>query len=182
MEKAELDENQNENINNQEYSENSYDLSEEKLRKNIPIKSKKVSIGSSILHILPIKLNDKNNCQRKPVDEYFEKFIKKNEDEKNDDYDCTLFRGRLLNGKKINIENNDNLKINYFLLEKDEEINYDDAPDEFCDQNEKEKNEYKISTNRKANEYYVWKYDSSIEKDNNLLLLENNIKKLDILS
>ena len=169
MEKAELDENQNENINHQEYSENSYDLSEEKLRKNIPIKSKKVSIGSSILHILPIKLNDKNNCQRKPVDEYFEKFIKKNEDEKNDDYDCTLFRGRLLNGKKINIENNDNLKINYVVLEKDEE-------------NEKEKNEYKISTNRKANEYYVWKYDSSIEKDNNLLLLENNIKKLDILS
>ena len=169
MEKAELDENQNENINHQEYSENSYDLSEEKLRKNIPIKSKKVSIGSSILHILPIKLNDKNNCQRKPVDEYFEKFIKKNEDEKNDDYDCTLFRGRLLNGKKINIENNDNLKINYVVLEKDEE-------------NEKEKNEYKISINRKVNEYYVWKYDSSIEKDNNLLLLENNIKKLDILS
>ena len=169
MEKAELDENQNENINHQEYSENSYDLSEEKLRKNIPIKSKKISIGSSILHILPIKLNDKNNCQRKPVDEYFEKFIKKNEDEKNDDYDCTLFRGRLLNGKKINIENNDNLKINYVVLEKDEE-------------NEKEKNEYKISINRKVNEYYVWKYDSSIEKDNNLLLLENNIKKLDILS
>lgn len=169
MEKAELDENQNENINHQEYSENSYDLSEEKLRKNIPIKSKKVSIGSSILHILPIKLNDKNNCQRKPVDEYFEKFIKKNEDEKNDDYDCTLFRGRLLNGKKINIENNENLKINYVVLEKDEE-------------NEKEKNEYKISINRKVNEYYVWKYDSSIEKDNNLLLLENNIKKLDILS
>ena len=169
MEKAELDENQNENINHQEYSENSYDLSEEKLRKNIPIKSKKVSVGSSILHILPIKLNDKNNCQRKPVDEYFEKFIKKNEDEKNDDYDCTLFRGRLLNGKKINIENNDNLKINYVVLEKDEE-------------NEKEKNEYKISINRKVNEYYVWKYDSSIEKDNNLLLLENNIKKLDILS
>ena len=169
MEKAELDENQNENINHQEYSENSYDLSEEKLRKNITIKSKKISIGSSILHILPIKLNDKNNCQRKPVDEYFEKFIKKNEDEKNDDYDCTLFRGRLLNGKKINIEKNDNLKINYFVLEKDEE-------------NEKEKNEYKISINRKVNEYYVWKYDSSIEKDNNLLLLENNIKKLDILS
>ena len=169
MEKAELDENQNENINHQEYSENSYDLSEEKLRKNIPIKSKRVSVGSSILHILPIKLNDKNNCQRKPVDEYFEKFIKKNEDEKNDDYDCTLFRGRLLNGKKINIENNENLKINYVVLEKDEE-------------NEKEKNEYKISINRKVNEYYVWKYDSSIEKDNNLLLLENNIKKLDILS
>ena len=168
MEEAEFDENQNENINNQQYnSDNSYDLSEEKIKKMQPSKPKKISCGTSTLHILPIKLNDKNKCQRKPVDEYFEKYIKKSEEVKNDNYDCTLFRGRILNGKKINVENKDNFKINYIELKKEEE---------------NDDNKYTISINRKVNEYYVWKYDSFIEKDNNLMLLENNIKKLDILS
>ena len=166
MENAELEENQNENIINKDYSDNSYELSEEKINPIQPSKPKKISCGSSVLHILPVKLNDAKKCQRKPVDELFEKFIIKNEDEKNDNYDSCLFRGRLLNGKKINIENNDNFKMNYIELIKDEENN----------------NDYKISINRKVNEYYVWKYDSTIEKDNNLLMLENNMKKLDILS
>lgn len=170
MQKAELvekiDEN-TDNINEQEYSDNSYDLSEEKLKKIEPSKPKKVKCGSSVLHILPVKLNDNNKCQRKPVDEYFEKYIKKNEEINTDNYDCTLFRGRLLNGKKINIENKDDFKINYIELIQSEE---------------NENNEYKIKTNRKVNEYYVWKYDSLIEKDDNLMALVDNMKKLDILS
>ena len=170
MKEAEFDENENENL--QQYSENSdnsYDLSEGKIEKikKKQSKPKKISCGTSTLHILPVKLNDKNKIQRKPVDEYFEKYIKKNEEEKNDNYDYTLFRGRLLNGKKINIENNEHYHINYIELIKEEESN---------------ENKYKISANKKVNEYYVWKYDSLIEKDNNLILFENNIKKLDILS
>ena len=165
MEKAELDENKSENLNNDECG--SYDLSEGKINKFAPQKSKKISLGTSTLHILPAKLKDTNKYQRKPVDELFEKYIKKNEDIKDDNYDCTLFRGRLLNGKKINLQDNDNFKINYVELIKEEEI---------------DKCEYKILNNKKVNEYYVWKYDSGIEKDNNLIQLENNIKKLDILS
>ena len=166
MESGEVEENKNENIAQEEFSDNSYDLSEEKLNKYVPQKSKKIQCGSSTLHILPVKLNDENKCQRKPVDEYFEKYIKKNDEEKSDNYDCTLFRGRLLNGKKVNIENKDNFKINFIELIKEDD---DD-------------NSYKISINRKVNDYYVWKYDALIEKDNNLMNLENNMKKLDILS
>ena len=167
MESAEIEENQNENIVNQELSENSYDLSEEKINKYKPTKTKKITCGSSTLHILPVKLNDKNKCQRKPVDNYFEKYIKSNETEKSDNYDCTLFRGRWLNGKKINIEKNENFRINYIELLKKEENN---------------DNNYQILINRKIDNYYVWKYDSLIEKDNNLINLEKNIEKLDILS
>ena len=167
MEKAEIeDENQNENINEQENSDNSYDLSESKIKKLQPSKPKKIGCGSSTLHILPIKLNDNNKCQRKPVDDMFEKFIKNNEEIKKDNYDSTLFRGRLLNGKKINIENNEDFKINYIELIKEDNDN----------------NEYKINTIRKVNDYYVWKYDSLIENDNNLLNLMDNVKKLDVLS
>ena len=167
MESAQIEEDQNENIVNQELNDNSYDLSEEKINNYQPSKPKKISCGSSTLHILPVKLNDKNKCQRKPVDNLFEKFIKINENEKSDNYDCTLFRGRWLNGKKINIENNENFRINYIELMKKEENN---------------DNNYQISINRKVNNYYVWKYDSLIEKDNNLLNLEKNLQKLDILS
>ena len=167
MESAQIEEDQNENIVNQELNDNSYDLSEDKINNYQPSKPKKISCGSSTLHILPVKLNDKNKCQRKPVDNLFEKFIKINENEKSDNYDCTLFRGRWLNGKKINIENNENFRINYIELMKKEENN---------------DNTYQISINRKVNNYYVWKYDSLIEKDNNLLNLEKNLQKLDILS
>ena len=167
MESAEIEEDQNENIVNQEFSDNSYELSEEKINKHKQSKPKKITCGSSTLHILPVKLNDKNKCQRKPVDILFERFIKNNEKEKSDNYDCTLFRGRWLNGKKINIENNDNFKINYIELIKKENNNDDN---------------YQISINRKINNYYVWKYDSLIEKDNNLINLEKNLEKLDILS
>ena len=166
MESGEFDENQDENIPNQEESDNSYDLSEEKLKKYEPPKTKKIKCGSSILHILPVKLNDDNKCQRKPVDEYFEKYIKKNEEEKSDNYESTLFRGRLFNGKKISLENKENFKINYIELIKEEDND----------------NSYKISINKKVNDYYVWKYDSLIEKDNNLINLEKNMQKLDILS
>ena len=166
MEVGELDENQNENIANKEESDNSYDLSEEKLKKYEPPKTRKIKCGSSILHILPVKLNDDNKCQRKPVDEYFEKYIKKNEEEKRDNFESTLFRGRLFNGKKISLENKENFKINYIELIKEEDND----------------NSYKISINRKVSDYYVWKYDSLIEKDNNLINLEKNMQKLDILS
>ena len=167
MESAQIEQDQNENIVNQELNDNSYDLSEEKINNYQPSKPKKISCGSSTLHILPVKLNDKNKCQRKPVDNLFEKFIKINENEKSDNYDCTLFRGRWLNGKKINIENNENFRINYIELMKKEENN---------------DNNYQILINRKIDNYYVWKYDSLIEKDNNLINLEKNIEKLDILS
>ena len=161
-------ENINENITNEENNGScSEDLSEDTIKSKELLKPKKISLGSSILHILPIKLKDKNECQRKPVDELFEKYIKKNETEKSDNYDCTLFRGRWLNGKNINIENNDNFNINYLLLNKDES---------------KSKEGYKVMLNKKVSQYYVWKYDSLIEKDNNLMSLENNLKKLDILS
>ena len=166
MESGEFDENQDENRANQEGSDNSYDLSEEKLKKYEPPKTKKIKCGSSILHILPVKLNDYNKCQRKPVDEYFEKYIKKSEEEKSDNHESTLFRGRLFNGKKISLESKKNFKINYIELIKEEDSD----------------NSYKIVINRKVSDYYVWKYDSLIEKDNNLINLENNMQKLDILS
>ncbi len=161
MEGAEFDENKSENI---EKSDNSYDLSEEKIKK---VKSKKISIGSSTLHFLPMKLKDNNKCQRKEVDNLFEKYIEKQTENNYENYDTTLFRGRILNGKRINIEENNNLKINYVSLNKD---------------NDTKNDEYKISINRKVNDYYVWKYDASIENDNKLMMLEKNIKKLDILS
>ena len=165
MEKADLDENKSENINsNIEEDNNSYDISEEK-EKIEKVKSKKIAIGSSTLHFLPIKLKDDKECQRKPVDENFEKFIEVSKDDNYKDYDTTLFRGRILNGKKINIEGNDNFKINYVSLNK-----------------ENENDDYKIGINRKVNDFYVWKYDSSIEDDNNLINFEKNMKKLDILS
>ena len=163
MEKADLDENKSENINSEIEKGDSYDISEEgKIEK---IKSKKITIGSSILHFLPIKLKDDKECQRKPVDENFEKFIEKSKENNYQDYDETLFRGRILNGKKINIEENNDFKINYVSLNK-----------------ENENDDYKIGINRKVNEFYVWKYDSSIEDDNNLINFEKNMKKLDILS
>ena len=161
MEGAEFDENKSENI---EKSDNSYDLSEEKIKK---VKSKKISIGSSTLHFLPMKLKDNNKCQRKEVDILFEKYIEKQTENNYENYDTTLFRGRILNGKRINIEKNNNLKINYVSLNKE---------------NDTKNDEYKISINRKVNDYYVWKYDASIENDNKLMMLEKNIKKLDILS
>ena len=161
MEGAEFDENKSENI---EKSDNSYDLSEEKIKK---VKSKKISIGSSTLHFLPMKLKDNNKCQRKEVDNLFEKYIEKQTENNYENYDTTLFRGRILNGKRINIEENNNLKINYVSLNKE---------------NDTKNDEYKISINRKVNDYYVWKYDASIENDNKLMMLEKNIKKLDILS
>ena len=161
MEGAEFDENKSENI---EKSDNSYDLSEEKIKK---VKSKKISIGSSTLHFLPMKLKDNNKCQRKEVDNLFEKYIEKQTENNYENYDTTLFRGRILNGKRINIEDNNNLKINYVSLNKE---------------NDTKNDEYKISINRKVNDYYVWKYDASIENDNKLMMLEKNIKKLDILS
>ena len=161
MEGAEFDENKSENI---EKSDNSYDLSEEKIKK---VKSKKISIGSSTLHFLPMKLKDNNKCQRKEVDNLFEKYIEKQTEKNYENYDTTLFRGRILNGKRINIEENNNLKINYVSLNKE---------------NDTKNNEYKISINRKVNDYYVWKYDASIENDNKLMMLEKNLKKLDILS
>ena len=161
MEGAEFDENKSENI---EKSDNSYDLSEEKIKK---VKSKKISIGSSTLHFLPMKLKDNNKCQRKEVDNLFEKYIEKQTENNYENYDTTLFRGRILNGKRINIEKNNNLKINYVSLNKE---------------NDTKNDEYKISINRKVNDYYVWKYDASIENDNKLMMLEKNIKKLDILS
>ena len=114
-----------------------------------------------------MKLKDVNKCQRKPVDDYFEKYIEKGNEDNYKDYDVTLFRGRILNGKKVNIEDKNNLKIDYVILNKEND-----------DKNEN----YKISINRKVNDYYVWKYDSSIENDNNLMNLEKNIKKLDVLS
>ncbi len=160
-----FDENKSENINSNidSMDNSSYDSSFDKKKPKI---SKKITIGSSILHILPLKLKDENDCQRKPVDKLFEKYIENNTEDNYKDYDTTLFRGRLLNGKKINIEKNDKLKINYVNLNKENEDN---------------DNEYKISINREVNEYYVWKYAQSIENDNNLILLEKNIKKLDIL-
>ena len=161
MEAAEFDENKSENI---EKSDNSYDLSEEKIKK---VKSKKISIGSSTLHFLPMKLKDNNKCQRKEVDNLFEKYIEKQTENNYENYDTTLFRGRILNGKRINIEENNNLKINYVSLNKE---------------NDTKNDEYKISINRKVNDYYVWKYDASIENDNKLMMLEKNLKKLDILS
>ena len=161
MEGAEFDENKSENI---EKSDNSYDLSEEKIKK---VKSKKISIGSSTLHFLPMKLKDNNKCQRKEVDNLFEKYIEKQTENNYENYDTTLFRGRILNGKRINIEDNNNLKINYVSLNKE---------------NDTKNDEYKISINRKVNDYYVWKYDASIENDNKLMMLEKNLKKLDILS
>ena len=165
MEKADLDENKSENIDsNIDQENNSVDFSEEK--EKIPkIKSKKIAIGSSTLHFLPIKLKDDKECQRKTVDENFEKFIEKSKENNYQDYDVTLFRGRILNGKKINIEENNDFKINYVSLNK-----------------ENENDDYKIGINRKVNEFYVWKYDSSIETDNNLINFEKNMKKLDILS
>ena len=162
MENADYDENKSENIEKAEYSYD--DISEEKIKKEKP---KKIKIGSSTLHFLPMKLKDGNKCQRKSVDTYFEKYIEKGDENDYKDYDVTLFRGRILNGKKINIENNNNLKIDYIILNKEND-----------DKNE----EYKISINRKVDNYYVWKYDSSIENDNNLMNLEKNLKKLDILS
>ena len=163
MEKADLDENKSENINsNLEEDNNSYDISEEK-EKIEKVKSKKITIGSSTLHFIPIKLKDDKECRRKPVDENFEKFIEASKDDNYKDYDTTLFRGRILNGKKINIEGNNNFKINYVSLNK-----------------ENENDDYKIGINR--NDFYVWKYDSSIEDDNNLINFEKNMKKLDILS
>ena len=161
MEGTEFDENKSENI---EKSDNSYDLSEEKIKK---VKSKKISIGSSTLHFLPMKLKDNNKCQRKEVDNLFEKYIEKQTENNYENYDTTLFRGRILNGKRINIEDNNNLKINYVSLNKE---------------NDTKNDEYKISINRKVNDYYVWKYDASIENDNKLMMLEKNLKKLDILS
>ena len=75
MEKADSDENKSENINsNLEEDNNSYDISEEK-EKLEKRKSKKIAIGSSTLHFIPIKLKDDKECRRKPVDENFEKFI-----------------------------------------------------------------------------------------------------------
>ena len=112
-------------------------------------------------------INFANKWQRKSLDNLFEKYIEKQTENNYENYDTTLFRGRILNGKRINIEENNNLKINYVSLNKE---------------NDTKNDEYKISINRKVNDYYVWKYDASIENDNKLMILEKNIKKLDILS
>ena len=135
-------------------------------------KKVKLSLGSSTLHILPAKLKDDSQCERKNVEEYFEKYIKEEKelDDKNENKECVkytnLFRGRLMNGKKINVQNDKDLKINYVEIEKNRENN----------------GEYKVVINYPVNEFYIWKYDESVDNENNFMKLKENMQKLDILS
>ena len=77
-------------------------------------------------------INFANKWQRKSLDNLFEKYIEKQTENNYENYDTTLFRGRILNGKRINIEENINLKIKYVSLNKE---------------NDTKNDEYKISIN-----------------------------------
>ena len=135
-------------------------------------KKMKLSLGSSTLHILPAKLKDESQCERKNVEEYFEKYIKEDNEisDKNEIKECikytNLFRGRLINGKKIDIQNDKDFKINYVEIEKDRENT----------------GQYKVVINNPVTEFYVWKYDESVDDENSFMKLKENMQKLDILS
>ena len=77
-------------------------------------------------------INFANKWQRKSLDNLFEKYIEKQTENNYENYDTTLFIGRILNGKRINIEENNNLKIKYVSLNKE---------------NDTKNDEYKISIN-----------------------------------
>ena len=77
-------------------------------------------------------INFANKWQRKSLDNLFEKYIEKQTENNYKNYDTTLFIGRILNGKRINIEENINLKIKYVSLNKE---------------NDTKNDEYKISIN-----------------------------------
>ena len=126
-------------------------------------KKKKIGEGSGFLHILPCKIFNENNSILAPVDEYFEKKIIEITDNNNDNnYQYNAhFRGRLLNGRKcsLNDNENNNINIHYYELE----------------QNSQNKTEYKITQKRPINTYFLWKYDEIFENDSNTFM---NIHKI----
>ena len=126
-------------------------------------KKKKIGEGSGFLHILPCKIFNENNSILAPVDEYFEKKIIEITDNNNDNnYQYNAhFRGRLLNGRKcsLNDNENNNINIHYYELE----------------QNSQNKTEYKITQKRPINTYFLWKYDEIFENDSNTFM---NIQKI----
>ena len=99
-------------------------------------------------------INFANKWQRKSLDNLFEKYIEKQTENNYENYDTTLFIGRILNGKRINIEENINLKIKYVSLNKE---------------NDTKNDEYKISINRKVNDHHARKYDATTKNDNKLI-------------
>ncbi len=126
-------------------------------------KKKKIGEGSGFLHILPCKIFNENNSILAPVDEYFEKKIIEITDNNNDNnYQYNAhFRGRLLNGRKcsLNDNENNNINIHYYELE----------------QNSQNKTEYKITQKRPINTYFLWKFDEIFENDSNTFM---NIQKI----
>ena len=126
-------------------------------------KKKKIGEGSGFLHILPCKIFNENNSILASVDEYFEKKIIEITDNNNDNnYQYNAhFRGRLLNGRKcsLNDNENNNINIHYYELE----------------QNSQNKTEYKITQKRPINTYFLWKYDEIFENDSNTFM---NIQKI----
>ena len=71
------------------------------------------------------------------------------------------FRGRLLNGRKCSLHDNENNNINIHYYE--------------LEQNSQNKTEYKITQKRPINTYFLWKYDEIFENDSNTFM---NIQKI----
>jgi hypothetical protein len=119
--------------------------------------------GNGNLHFLPFKINYTGHCK---VDAFFESLIEKKQiDCKNENaQNCkTSFRGRIFNGKKVNI--NEKFALTHLKLKRKGVIN---------------KCAVVVAKNEIKN-YYIWKYDEEVPYNNNLLNMEKIMKNLDVL-
>lgn len=124
--------------------------------------------GSGVFHILPAKLNCKQSFNDN-VDGYFETRIDVNDTSEH--IQCkyrTFFRGRGLYGNKYNMNSNCNVNMTHYEL-----VNEDIS----------KKNTYVVNKVNDINEYYLWKYDENIQKEDEVFSnIDEFISKLSVLN
>ena len=128
---------------------------------------KKQNKGSGMFHILPVRLKNDMSFNDN-VDSYFETRIEENNMSDNC-IQCkykTFFRGRGLYGNKY--KTSDGVNMAYYELVRNDMSNT---------------NQYVVNTVNDINEYYLWKYDESIQDDESLLKdMDEFISKLSVLN
>jgi hypothetical protein len=144
------------NENGSEYQED-LDYEEPPVIEKQSKNCKKFEIGNGNLHFLPVKISHSGHSR---VDVFFDSLIE-NRSGKNIGYDYTTsFRGRVFNGKKVLLT--DENKLHHLRTNK-------------------EGNEFTICSSKEVPEFYIWKFDEGINSDNNLLSISSILTDLKVL-
>ena len=183
--------NSNSNFSEDKFSDVEDEIYEDSNKIPISLKSsnkeKDFEIGNGNFHFLPAKINHTGHCQ---VNVYFDSLIEKkqnkyssmymipdeadninsnteqnlnanqNQDDELSNY-STSFRGRIFNGKKVNLENKfsfSHLKVSKQGLSS-----------------------LVVKTKNEIKDYYIWKFDEEVEYNNNLLNMNQILTNLDVL-